>query len=223
MRIYFLGIGILLISLNGVCQSNKITTRYFKDIQKWKEVKEKKANYKEVVSKIENGIIKIEIINISTGIVLKIQKYKNDQPIGKWKYFDEKGMVISVRDFDKLIYLKEPIRELYDNKINEENKDKYEKASFGESEKDIFKYLMESVRYPSEAKTEGVNGKVYVRLLIKKNGNAEVSSIVKSAHPLLDLEAWRVLEEMPNKWNPAKKNGELIDSYWNIPINFVLK
>jgi len=223
MRIYFLGLGILLISLNGVCQSNKITTRYFKDIQQRKEVKEKKANYKEVVSKIENGIIKIEIINISTGSVLKIQKYKNDKPIGKWKYFDEKGLVISVLNFDKLIYSKEPTSKLYDNKVNEENKDEYEKARFGESEKDIFKYLMESVRYPSEAKMEGVNGKVYVRLLIKRNGSVEVSSIVKGAHPLLDLEAWRVFEEMPNKWSPAKKNGEPIDSYWNIPINFMLK
>jgi TonB family protein len=77
------------------------------------------------------------------------------------------------------------------------------------------------MKYPEEAKKQGIEGKVLVKLLIDEFGNPQESKIVKSVHPLLDAEARDVL--MKTKFTPGKQNGKAVKVQVIVPINFRLK
>lgn len=78
------------------------------------------------------------------------------------------------------------------------------------------------LKYPEDAKTDGVEGMVKVRFVVGKKGKLEEVSIEQGVHPLLDAEALRVVLKSP-KWKPAKKDGKPVKVSYTIPVNFSLK
>jgi len=83
----------------------------------------------------------------------------------------------------------------------------------------VREFIASNVRYPKEAWKKGVSGRVVVRFVVDENGNLSDVSIAKSVHPLLDEEAMRVIRLMP-RWKPAMVDGELVKSYFTLPITF---
>ncbi len=83
------------------------------------------------------------------------------------------------------------------------------------------KYLAENIIYPESAVKNKIEGSVYVRFLVTKNG--EISNVqVKKSIPDCDEcseEAIRVFKSMP-RWKPAKYKGEIVDSYFNSKVTF---
>jgi TonB family protein len=77
------------------------------------------------------------------------------------------------------------------------------------------------MKYPEEAKKQGIEGKVYVKLLIDEFGNPVNSKVVKGVHPLLDAEARDVL--MKTKFTPGRQNGKAVKVQVIVPIIFRLK
>ncbi|MFM2040275.1 MAG: hypothetical protein RLZZ493_864 [Bacteroidota bacterium] len=83
------------------------------------------------------------------------------------------------------------------------------------------KYLVENLNYPESAITNKIEGSVYVRFLVTKNGeisNLQVKKSIPDCNECSD-EAIRVFKSMP-RWIPAKKNGEIVDSYFNSKVTF---
>ncbi len=87
---------------------------------------------------------------------------------------------------------------------------------------DQFKnFMMNEIVYPPDAKKEGIQGKVYVSFTVNKNGAVTDAKIVKGVHELLDKEALRVVETMP-EWTPGKHKGEIVNVRYTVPVNFAL-
>ena len=86
----------------------------------------------------------------------------------------------------------------------------------------LFEYLAKSVMYPAEAEKAGTQGRVIVTFVVEKDGSISNAKVVKSIDPLLDAEALRVINSMPN-WNPGKQNGELMRVKYTVPITFRLQ
>ncbi|NDV96541.1 energy transducer TonB [Dysgonomonas sp. 521] len=63
------------------------------------------------------------------------------------------------------------------------------------------------------------HGRVTIRFIVTKEGKIESPEIVKGVSPILDKEALRVVNIMPD-WIPAKHNGENVDAYYILPIVF---
>jgi TonB family protein len=85
------------------------------------------------------------------------------------------------------------------------------------------KYLEQNIRYPEAAKKYGVQGKVYISLVIHKDGSVSDVCIKKdNVGSGCGEEAIRVIQLMP-KWKPAKTNGVSINYKYVIPVTFVLK
>lgn len=82
----------------------------------------------------------------------------------------------------------------------------------------VYKYL----RYPEEAVKEGISGKVTVGFIVEQDGSVSNVRIVKSAHPLLDDEALRIVEASP-KWKAGRLNGQKVRVALNINIEFRLR
>ncbi|MFA6924227.1 MAG: energy transducer TonB [Bacteroidales bacterium] len=84
------------------------------------------------------------------------------------------------------------------------------------------RFLQENVKYPQEAKNNGIQGKVYVTFVIDEKGNVTDVRIIRSIGGGCDAEALRVIKLMP-KWLPGKQSGKPVRVQYNMPIIFTLE
>ncbi len=83
------------------------------------------------------------------------------------------------------------------------------------------KWIGENIKYPQKAIDGNITGKVYVSFEIITTGEVMNVSAAKSANPLLDEEAVRVIKSSP-KWKPAELDGKPCSIKMTIPVNFTL-
>ena len=86
----------------------------------------------------------------------------------------------------------------------------------------LMKYLAEHLRYPEEAQQNNIQGRVIVQFVIEKTGNIGQVKVLRGKHPSLDKEAVRVIKSLP-KFIPGKNNGQPVNCYYTLPINFKLQ
>jgi len=86
----------------------------------------------------------------------------------------------------------------------------------------LFNNIYENIKYPPEAKEQGIQGKVILRFVVTAEGKVADISVVRGVHPLLDEEAIRVLSGVAD-WTPGKQGGKPVDVYYSVPITFSLK
>ena len=86
----------------------------------------------------------------------------------------------------------------------------------------LFNHLYENLKYPPEAKEQGIQGKVILRFVVTAEGKVADISVVRGVHPLLDEEAIRVLGGVA-EWIPGRQGGKPVDVYYSVPMTFSLK
>ena len=86
----------------------------------------------------------------------------------------------------------------------------------------MMEYLSKNVRYPEEAHKNGIQGRVIITFVVESDGSITEAHIVRSVNPLLDAEALRVVNAMPN-WTPGMQNGEPVRVKYTLPITFKLQ
>ena len=86
---------------------------------------------------------------------------------------------------------------------------------------ELMKFLNQEVKYPTEAQEKGIQGRVIVQFIVKKDGSIIEPKVMKPVDPLLDAEAVRVVSAMP-KWNPGKQRGQAVNVRFTLPITFRL-
>ncbi len=84
------------------------------------------------------------------------------------------------------------------------------------------KFIVESVKYPSIASENGIQGRVYVQFVVGTDGKVSQVKVARGVDPNLDKEAVRVVQSMP-KWKPGKQRGKSVKVSYTVPINFVLQ
>ena len=85
----------------------------------------------------------------------------------------------------------------------------------------MMKFLQENIKYPAQAQSNGVQGRVIVQFVVNKDGSVSNDTVVRSVDPLLDAEALRVVRAMPN-WIPGKQKGEPVRVRFTLPVTFRL-
>lgn len=85
----------------------------------------------------------------------------------------------------------------------------------------LHKYIASHVQYPAIARENSLQGKVYVKFVIGKNGDVVNVSIARGIDASLDAEALRVIQGMP-KWKPGMQRGKPVRVTYTVPINFKL-
>ena len=84
------------------------------------------------------------------------------------------------------------------------------------------KYLSENIKYPEQAKKENIQGKVYMRFVVERDGSIVDAEILRGIGGGCDEEALRVVNAMP-KWEPGKQQGTPVRVQYNLPIVFKLQ
>jgi len=83
-------------------------------------------------------------------------------------------------------------------------------------------YLSKNLKYPPLAKENEIQGRVFVSFIVEPDGSISNVQIVRSVNPLLDAEAKRVIEDMPN-WKPGMQNQVPVRVSFTLPISFTLR
>lgn len=83
------------------------------------------------------------------------------------------------------------------------------------------KYLSEKIVYPDDAKSAGIEGKVYISFIVTTEGVLSDVKVAKKVNPSLDAEALRVVKAMP-KWVPGSHEGKPVSVSYVLPIAFKL-
>jgi protein TonB len=97
-----------------------------------------------------------------------------------------------------------------------------EKPAYPGGDAALMKYIAENVKYPVVAQENGVEGTVYIRFVVTRTGSVGEAQVMRSADPLLDEEALRVVKTLP-KWTPGKNNGNPVSVWFIVPIKFKLE
>ena len=87
---------------------------------------------------------------------------------------------------------------------------------------ELMKYLSTNMRYPKEAQSKGIQGRVIVQFVVNTDGSITEAKVVKPVDPQLDAEALRVVNTMPN-WTPGKQRGKAVRVRYTLPVMFHLK
>ena len=85
----------------------------------------------------------------------------------------------------------------------------------------LLKWVQSNLKYPEIAKKNGVQGRVVVQFVVKKDGSIGEIKVVRSVEPTLDEEAVRIVKMLPN-FVPGEINGEPVDVWYTLPIKFNL-
>lgn len=92
-------------------------------------------------------------------------------------------------------------------------------------EEEMMKYLRDNLKYPEEARKEGVEGIVFVDFVIDQQGKVrEVTAtdvIGEDVDSLLKEESVRVVSSMPG-WNAGLQQDKAVDVSFSLPVKFQL-
>lgn len=90
------------------------------------------------------------------------------------------------------------------------------------AEGNVAEWIMKNIKYPKEAIEANITGKVFVQFVIEKDGSITNAKIARSASTLLDAEALRIVNNMP-QWIPGKQRGKAVRVAYTLPISFSLE
>ena len=83
------------------------------------------------------------------------------------------------------------------------------------------KYMIENLSYPSAAKENKIEGKVYVRFVVMADGGVDKVEIIRGIGGGCDEEAVRMVVNS-GTWTPGKKAGTAVATQMTLPIMFKL-
>lgn len=87
---------------------------------------------------------------------------------------------------------------------------------------EMYNYIGETLKYPKAAQENGVQGKVFVKFVVTKDGDIGDIKTLKGIGHGCEEEVARILANMPT-WKPGKQDGENVNVYYTMPIAFQLR
>jgi len=83
------------------------------------------------------------------------------------------------------------------------------------------KYLMENLRYPTNAQRKGIEGTVIVAFVVNTDGTTTDIQILRSVGGGCDEEVIRIVQGSP-KWTPGMQRGTPVRTRMRLPLRFML-
>ena len=97
-----------------------------------------------------------------------------------------------------------------------------ERPVYIDGNNELFQFIGKKVKYPDELRKDKVQGIVVIQVIVEKDGSISNPQIVAPVHPKLDDEAMQAVGKL-KCFIPAKHNGEVVRSFFTIPVPFLLK
>ena len=86
----------------------------------------------------------------------------------------------------------------------------------------MYDFMAMNIQYPKGAEDYGIQGRVILTFIVKKDGSLSDVRVAKSEDPALDKEAVRLVKSMP-KWSPGIEKGQFVNVKFTVPVTFRLQ
>jgi len=86
----------------------------------------------------------------------------------------------------------------------------------------LMKFIGRNTMYPDSARSNNIEGKLYVSFIIEPDGRSTEHKIIRGIHPLLDAEALRVCRLITYE-KGGKQSGKPVRVQYTLPLKFTLK
>ncbi len=89
----------------------------------------------------------------------------------------------------------------------------------------LYKYIYKNLKYPKAAVEKGIEGKVFIRFVVRKTGKVSDVTILRDIGGGCGEAVKNALESMnsmPERWIPGKQGNENVDVYYTLPVVFQL-
>mgnify|MGYP006301039261 CR=1 FL=1 len=84
------------------------------------------------------------------------------------------------------------------------------------------RFVQQKLVYPYIAQENGIEGTVFLRFIVDKDGSVTNVEVVRGVDPALDKAAIEAVQKAP-KWEPGKQRGKPVKVSCTIPISFTLE
>lgn len=83
-------------------------------------------------------------------------------------------------------------------------------------------FLSRNIHYPEDAFADSVEGRVFIRVVVEKDGRLTHPEVLRSPDPRLTKEALRLISIVPN-WEPSRIDDKIVRSKISLTFNFSLE
>jgi len=86
----------------------------------------------------------------------------------------------------------------------------------------LLQFVYQNIKYPAEARTDGIEGMVVVQFVITKEGEVSNIETLRDIGGGCGEAAAAVVAKMP-KWNPGQHKGKAVNVEYKLPVKFKLQ
>ena len=146
------------------------------------------------------------------------EHFLNDLKHGECTYYHYSGKISAIEYYTNGKFIRS---RYFDEQGSElpENLSKEVDPEFVGGEDMMARFIQDNIKYPSQAVKKNIKGTSYIHFIVQTDGSLSDVKVLKSAHPLLDAEAIRVIKKMPN-WIPGKQYNRVVRVKFVLPIRF---
>lgn len=83
-------------------------------------------------------------------------------------------------------------------------------------------FVQRNLEYPLVAQENGIEGTIYLRFIVDKDGSVINVQVLRGVDPTLDKTAIETVQRAP-KWKPGKQRGKPVKVSCTMPISFTLE
>ena len=168
-------------------------------------------------------------IKFTAPVIKKDEEVSEEEEIKSQEELTESKVTISIADVEgndeengqDIADFKEAIKPVVEEEDNQVLEVVEQMPTFPGGQKALLQYISENIKYPSIAQENGIQGRVVVRFVVKKDGSVGDVQILRGVDATLDKEAIRVVKSIPN-FIPGKQNGHAVNVWFTLPVSFKL-
>lgn len=89
----------------------------------------------------------------------------------------------------------------------------------------MLEYVYGNLRYPEEAREQGIDGMSVIRFIVRTDGYLENIEIIRDPGAGTGAEAQRVIgnmNQLPQRWTPGMQKGEAVNVQYLLPVRYKL-
>ena len=87
--------------------------------------------------------------------------------------------------------------------------------------KKMYEFINSKIQYPSVAAESDIQGTVFLKFVVSKNGMVSKVQVVRGVDPTLNREAVRVVRMLP-RFIPGEQRGKKVNVWYQLPVKFKL-
>ena len=87
-----------------------------------------------------------------------------------------------------------------------------------QSTKNLLQFIYKHIKYPRQALVNGIEGRVFVRFIVNKDGDVQDIEIIREPGGGLGKEVLRVVKLMPT-WKPGRQGRHYVNVQYTLPVD----